>query len=85
MSEPGGTARHLPLGGYEQAVGDNLQAQPTANAGARPALERRRLLSPCRQAIALRDPAALTAGVAVLGTLFALTSLLFDLRRTRFH
>jgi len=34
------------------------------------------------QAIALRDPVALTACVAVLGTLFALTSLLFDLRRT---
>jgi peptide/nickel transport system permease protein len=37
------------------------------------------------QAIALRDPAALTACVAVLGTLFALTSLLLDLRRTRLH
>lgn len=37
------------------------------------------------QSIALRDPAALTACAAVLGALFALTSLLLDLRRTRFH
>ena len=37
------------------------------------------------QAIALRDPVALTACAIVLGTLFTLTSLLLDLRRTRFH
>jgi ABC-type dipeptide/oligopeptide/nickel transport system permease component len=37
------------------------------------------------QAIALRDPAALTACALVLGTLFTLTSLLLDLRRTRFQ
>ncbi len=37
------------------------------------------------QSIALRDPVALTACAAVLGALFALTSLLLDLRRTRFH
>lgn len=37
------------------------------------------------QSIALRDPAALTACAAVLGTLFALSTLLLDLRRTRFH
>ena len=37
------------------------------------------------QAIALRDPAALTACAIVLGTLFTLTSLLLDLKRTRFH
>jgi peptide/nickel transport system permease protein len=37
------------------------------------------------QSIALRDPAALTACAIVLGALFALTSLLLDLRRTRFH
>jgi peptide/nickel transport system permease protein len=35
------------------------------------------------QSIALRDPAALTACAVVLGTLFACTSLLLDLRRTR--
>lgn len=37
------------------------------------------------QAIALRDPVALTACAVVLGTLFTLTSLLLDLRRVRFH
>lgn len=37
------------------------------------------------QSIALRDPVALTACAIVLGTLFTLTSLLLDLRRTRFH
>jgi peptide/nickel transport system permease protein len=37
------------------------------------------------QAIALRDPAALTACAIVLGSLFALTSLLLDLRPARFH
>jgi len=37
------------------------------------------------QAIALRDPAALTACAIVLSALFAFTSLLLDLRRTRFH
>ncbi|HEX6062147.1 MAG TPA: ABC transporter permease [Candidatus Limnocylindria bacterium] len=37
------------------------------------------------QSIALRDPAALTACAIVLGALFALTSLLLDLRRTRVH
>src|SRR5205823_3867542 len=37
------------------------------------------------QAIALRDPVALTACAIVLGGLFTLTSLLLDLRRTRFH
>jgi peptide/nickel transport system permease protein len=37
------------------------------------------------QSIALRDPTALTACAIVLGTLFTLTSLLLDLRRTRFH
>lgn len=37
------------------------------------------------QSIALRDPAALTACVVVLASLFAFTSLLLDLRRTRFH
>ena len=37
------------------------------------------------QSIALRDPAALTACAAVLATLFALTSLLLDLRPRRFH
>lgn len=35
------------------------------------------------QSIALRDPAALTACAMVLAALFALTSLLLDLRRTR--
>jgi peptide/nickel transport system permease protein len=37
------------------------------------------------QSIALRDPIALTACAMVLGALFPLTSLLLDLRRTRFH
>jgi peptide/nickel transport system permease protein len=37
------------------------------------------------QSIALRDPAALTACMLVLATLFTLTSLLLDVRRTRFH
>ena len=37
------------------------------------------------QSIALRDPAALTACAIVLGSLFALTSLLLDLRPARFH
>lgn len=37
------------------------------------------------QAIALRDPAALTACAVVLATLFAVSSLLLDLRRARFH
>jgi len=37
------------------------------------------------QSIALRDPLALTACAIVLGSMFALTSLLLDLRRARFH
>ncbi|HAF09914.1 MAG TPA: hypothetical protein DCK98_07530 [Chloroflexi bacterium] len=37
------------------------------------------------QSIALRDPAALTACAAVLGALFAVSTLLLDLRRARFH
>ncbi|MDQ6858998.1 MAG: ABC transporter permease subunit [Chloroflexota bacterium] len=37
------------------------------------------------QSIALRDPAAFTACMLVLATLFTLTSLLLDVRRTRFH
>jgi peptide/nickel transport system permease protein len=37
------------------------------------------------QSIALRDPVALTACAIVLSALFSFTSLLLDLRRTRFH
>jgi ABC-type dipeptide/oligopeptide/nickel transport system permease component len=37
------------------------------------------------QSVAVRDPVALTASLLTLAAFFSLTSLLLDLRRTRFH